>query len=120
MVHSAHGFCEEASLTMLLFHHTGRTFDGRGWWWPFIGGLLPTLLVIGLIGIAVWAVLRLTGRGPGAIRGWPATAVPRLDSALEEVRLRYARGEIGREEFLQRTADLGAAGPGETPSKPAG
>jgi len=28
------------------------------------------------------------------------------DRALEELRLRYARGEIGREEFLQRKIDL--------------
>jgi uncharacterized membrane protein len=46
--------------------------------------------------------------------------VPRLDGALEEVRLRYARGEIGREEFLQRAADLGAAGPEATPPQAAG
>lgn len=29
-----------------------------------------------------------------------------LDAAEEELRLRYARGEIGREEFLQRKIDL--------------
>ena len=28
------------------------------------------------------------------------------DKALEELRLRYARGEISREEFLQRKIDL--------------
>jgi putative membrane protein len=110
----------EVFLTMLLFHHGDRVFGGHGWWWALFGGLLPALLLIGLIGVAVWAVLRLTGGGPGAIRGWAAPAMPRPDGVLEEVRLRYARGEIGREEFLQRMTDLGATGPGETPPRPAG
>lgn len=105
---------------MLLFHHGDRVFGGHGWWWTFFVGLLPALLLIGLIGVAVWAVLRLTGGGPGAVRGWAAPVVPRPDGALEEVRLRYARGEIGREEFLQRMTDLGATGSGETPPRPAG
>lgn len=30
----------------------------------------------------------------------------RLDPALDELRHRYARGEIGREEYLQRKIDL--------------
>lgn len=31
---------------------------------------------------------------------------PALDAAEQELRLRYARGEIDREEFLQRKIDL--------------
>jgi putative membrane protein len=101
---------------VVLFHHGDRFFGGHGWWWGFFGGILPALLLIALIGIAVWAVLRLTGRGPGSAYGWAPAAPPvaRPDGALEEVRLRYARGEISREEFLQRAQDLGAteSGPG--------
>lgn len=33
-------------------------------------------------------------------------APPSLDAAEQELRLRYARGEIDREEFLQRKIDL--------------
>jgi uncharacterized membrane protein len=33
------------------------------------------------------------------------------DAALEALRLRYARGEITREEFLQATDDLGGPAP---------
>lgn len=29
-----------------------------------------------------------------------------MDPALAELRMRYARGEVGREEFLQRKIDL--------------
>ena len=40
---------------------------------------------------------------------WQEPAAPgpeALDAAEEELRLRYARGEIDREEFLQRKIDL--------------
>jgi putative membrane protein len=83
-------------------------------WWPFVGWLVPMVLLLVLIGIGVWAVVRLTGRPQhrGADTAGPAgpPAVHR-DGALEEVRLRYARGEIDRDEFLQRTSDLTGAAP---------
>jgi hypothetical protein len=34
-----------------------------------------------------------------------------MDGALGEVRLRYARGEMNREEFLERSHDLGGSVP---------
>ena len=42
------------------------------------------------------------------------------DAALEALRLRYARGEITREEFLQAHEDLGggATAPPTSPSEP--
>ena len=39
------------------------------------------------------------GFGPGIERGF--------DGALEELRLRYARGEMTREDYTQRLTDLG-------------
>ncbi|MFF8763676.1 SHOCT domain-containing protein [Nocardiopsis dassonvillei] len=40
-------------------------------------------------------------------RRTPAAPVPQaVDAAEEELRLRYARGQIDREEFLQRKIDL--------------
>jgi putative membrane protein len=89
---------------MLLVHHGGRVFDHGGW--PLFG-ILPLLLMLVLIAVAVWAVLRVTGRSSVAVAG----PVARVDPALEEIRLRYARGEIGREEFVQRSHDLGDRSP---------
>jgi putative membrane protein len=89
---------------MLLLHHGGQVFD-RGGLWFFRWA--PVLLMLVLIGVAVWAVLRSTGRGP-AMASVPAT---RADPALEELRHRYARGEINREEFVQRSHDLGDRSP---------
>lgn len=95
----------------LLANHGGRLFEHRGWW--FLGGLLPFLLLLALVGLAAWAILRMTSHGPTVVQATPAgaAAVSRFDGALEEVRLRYARGEMSREEFLQRSQDLGGRGP---------
>lgn len=59
---------------------------GGGWLWPLI------LVVI----IVVLLMRRGTSR--------PSHSAP--PSALEELERRYARGEIGREEFLQKKSDL--------------
>ena len=98
------------------FHHYDGPLGGHGWAF-FFGGLIPLLLVAALIGVAVWAVIRLTShpRPIGATIG-PALG-PSPDGALEEVRLRYARGEITREEFVQRFRDLGGSEP-PTPTPP--
>ncbi len=48
--------------------------------------------------------------GPAA---GPVTAAPSLLAILEE---RYARGEIGREAFLQQKQDLGLIAPGAAPT----
>ncbi len=101
------------------FPHSGPYGDHG--WWMFFGGFLPLLLFMVLIGLVVWAVLRYTGRGRALI---PAsteamTAAP-ADDALHEVRLRYARGEMDRQEFVQRYRDLGGTTPpSDEPPPPA-
>jgi putative membrane protein len=87
-----------------VIEHMDR-FGNDGWWW-WSERFLPFLLVLILIGIGVWAILRFGSRAPVASGPALASAGP-ADRALEEVRLRYARGEILREEFVQRTRDLG-------------
>lgn len=46
------------------------------------------------------------GRAMSSFSSPPHSRSASLDQAEEELRLRYARGEIGREEFLQRKIDL--------------
>lgn len=72
--------------------------------------LLFALLLVFLVGLVVF----FTGRWGGLHRGSPApgTLAPRAgDDAQDLVRLRYARGEIDRETYLQLSRDLGAAPP---------
>lgn len=98
---------------MFSFHRFDGVVGDHGSWWGFFGTLVPILLLLVLIGVGVWAVLRLSARGPVPVH--PAAAAPpvpaRPDGALEEVRLRYARGEMSREEFVQRSRDLGGLVP---------
>lgn len=74
--------------------------------WGLVGDVLPMVLLIVLIGVAVWAVLRVTRHDRV-----PVAAVAGVDGALGEVRLRYARGEMNREEFLEKSHDLGGSVP---------
>jgi putative membrane protein len=102
---------------MLLANHGDRFFGHHGWWW-FLGGTVPILLLLALVGLGVWAVLRRGSPVFPATRAGGAEAGP--DGALKEVRLRYSRGEMSREEFLQRSEDLGAAGPAPGERGPSG
>ena len=76
-------------------------------WWQSGFHLLPLLLFAIFIGVLVWGVLRLSSQGAIAkATPMPAGPPPR-DQALEELRVRYARGELDRSDFLERSADLG-------------
>ncbi len=72
-------------------------------------GLIPLLL----IGLVVWAVLESTRRRDDHPAGahYPLVpaplAGPTAPSARASVDERYARGDIGRDEYLQRRGDLG-------------
>ena len=100
------------------FNHAGPYGDHG--WWVFFGGFLPLVQFIVLIGLVVWAVLRFTGRGRALMSASSeGPAVWPFDDALHEVRLRYARGEMDRQEFVQRYRDLGGSQPpSDEPSPP--
>jgi putative membrane protein len=72
--------------------------------WVVLFHLFSLVLFLVLIGVIVWAVLRMTSHRMPA--GSPAGPHQR-DPALVELRIRYARGELGRDEFIQRASDLG-------------
>jgi uncharacterized membrane protein len=77
---------------------------------PF-GWLLLFVVLALVIALVVWFVRR--AKGPhDHVHGVAAS----LDDALDVVRMRYARGEIDRKEFLRITGDLGA--PPERPLAP--
>lgn len=78
--------------------------DGMMSGWMNAVMVLWFVFVIVLIGLAVaalvWAVRQLRGGGSSR-RSSPARA-----RALEELDLRYARGEVSREDYQQRRTDL--------------
>jgi putative membrane protein len=62
------------------------------WFWAIFALLVLALLVVGV----VWLVRTLAGPSPAST----------LSTARQELDLRYARGELTREEYQQRRADL--------------
>jgi uncharacterized membrane protein len=68
--------------------------------------LLVLFLFVALVAFAIYTLVRLTRGGTPA-----ATAVAGPDAAVESVRMRYARGEIDRDEFVRVSTDLGAPPP---------
>jgi len=84
-------------------------------WWQGGFHLLSLVLFAILIGVLVWGVLRLSSQGvlASARAGsspagpMPPAGPPPRDQALDELRVRYARGELERNDFLERSADLG-------------
>jgi putative membrane protein len=102
-------------------YRVGPPPGDHGWWLGIFGGVVPSLLLLILIGVGVWAVLRLTSHRAGPVRAAEGLGpIPVRDGALEELRFRYARGEIGREEFVQRSRDLGSTEPPPGESSPPG
>jgi len=69
--------------------------------WSLLGLVLAVLAVVG----GVWVTRTLRGRhhGPRQIR---AAEPPGVQEAREALRMRYARGEISREDYLQGKVEL--------------
>ena len=78
--------------------------DGWGWSWGLgmIHGLLWWVFVI--LGIVL--LLRLLARGSGGSSAPPASPHPPAETALDILKKRYARGEIGKAEFEEKKRDL--------------
>ena len=83
-------------------------WHGNDYWW--VANVVWLLLMGALVAVAVALVLRLGGRLPaGGDPGGPPRSA--FDPALNELRVRYARGEVSRDEYLRAARDLGAPTP---------
>ena len=101
------------------FMRPGPGFEHHGWA-PWFGWFMPILFLAALAGLVVWAVVRVTRRPPApTLAGvWAPPGRFGPDLALEHARVRYARGELSREDFVRVTRDLGGAGPTPVPPEP--
>jgi putative membrane protein len=77
----------------------------------WIGGLFGLLVVVAIV-VGVILVVRQFLERPHSLGAPPP---PPTSRAVEELDLRYARGEIDRTEYLQRRADLMHAAPPAAP-----
>lgn len=79
----------------------GAMFGGFGWIGMILGLLFWLLIFGGLVVLVVWAVRRSnSGHMPSGGAALPA------QSAKDIAQLRYARGEITREQYQQLVEDL--------------
>jgi len=78
---------------------------GMMWVW-FLMMLFGLLVFIGIILLGVWAVTRLTGSE--GLRAGSASAS--AEDPLAILQRRYARGEIGRDDYERIRADLKGSG----------
>jgi uncharacterized membrane protein len=88
------------------------------WWHGPLTFIVILLVVALLIAGVVWLVRRLsvgtTATGVAA-GGSAAIAAAGVDPAVAALRMRYARGEVTRDDYLDAMADLIGA-PGEAPT----
>jgi putative membrane protein len=78
----------------------GYGFGGLGLWGGLIGLVFNVALIVAIIWLIVWAVRRFTS-GPSHWNQASGTQSPR-----DVLQMRYARGEITREQYQQMLKDL--------------
>jgi putative membrane protein len=66
--------------------------------------LITIAFVVGLVLLAIWLVRRIGSHTPAGTPGRNFSSSG--ESAMEALQLRYARGEITREQYLQMRDDL--------------
>jgi len=74
-------------------------WDGWGWFWPF-HFIIPLFFLALIITVVVVLVRYATGWGDHPPR------LGRRSAGLESLDERYARGEINRDEYLQKRQDI--------------
>lgn len=95
--------------------HIGRGVGGGDvLHWIFTLAFLALVVIL-----AVWLIQNMRRPamvGGPASRPLPPRPMSSVETALAEARMRYARGEMTREQFLQINADLGGAPPEQPPT----
>jgi len=83
-----------------MHDYQGFLFDGMPYelYWVFMI-LFWVFVIVGVVALIRWLVAPAVGQGQ-------ATSVSAHKTPTDILRERYARGEIDREEFLQRLEDL--------------
>ena len=70
-----------------------------GLWGLVSYAFMVAFLAVGIVGLVLWVKSWLE-------QGRPGSASRELESALEILKKRYARGEISKEEFEEKRKDL--------------
>lgn len=96
---AAAAFAVSAGVAVAQPYGPGAMHQWGGGFWP-LGMFIWPIILIGLVLLIMWG-LRSQRTSLGA------TAAPPRSPGLDVLEQRYARGEIGRDEYLQKKADIG-------------
>jgi len=79
-----------------------------GWGWMFGGGIMMLLFWFGLIAVVVLSIQAFSRVSPSTSGRWQGSAGREMtrESPLEILQSRYARGEIGRDEYEKIRSEL--------------
>jgi uncharacterized membrane protein len=83
----------------------GMHHANDGWWGGPLHVIVFLLLLALLVAGVVWLVRHFSGGALAPAAAGPALAGP--DPAVAALRMRYAKGEVSREEFQHTMEDLG-------------
>lgn len=72
---------------------------GYGWGYGLLHIAVTVAIIVGVVFLVIWAVRTMAVVGSHA---------PRRSSGLDVLEERYARGEINRDEYLQKKKDIGS------------
>ncbi len=103
-----------------FYWQQGAHHAHEGWWSGPLHAIVLLLLLALLVAGVVWLVRRLSP--PVATQAAVPAAVPAgataADPAVAALRMRYARGEVSREDFQHAIEDLAGAAPATTTATP--
>jgi len=107
-----------------FFFQNGAHHGHDGWWYGPLHLLFLLLVIALIVAAAVWLVRRLSPglaqtTAPAAAPAGAVAASATADPAVTTLRMRYAKGEVSREDFQNALADLTGAEP-PTGAWPAG
>jgi putative membrane protein len=77
----------------------GGGWGGYGWGYGLLHIAVSVAVIVCVVFFVMWALRAITGAGPH--HG------PRRSVGLDVLEERYARGEINRDEYLQKKKDIG-------------
>lgn len=83
--------------------HGWLWYGGYGWLGMIIGSVVMLAVLAGLVLLVVWAVRRA---GSGTVGSNYTPTSPNSPSAREVLQIRYARGEITREQYQKMLSEI--------------
>ncbi len=83
-------------------------YGGYGWGFGLLHTAISVAVIVAIVFFVIWALRAVTGTGHHhhPLMGPPPSG-PHRSSGLDILEERYAKGEINRDEYLEKKKDMG-------------